>query len=91
MSRIGVFVCCAVRTSRARSMWSEWRKSRQAARRALRAYQQVQRVLTQPGDDPREDRVGQARRRGSGFLLAAHAHENLPQDGCLCGIEPLHV
>ncbi len=67
------------------------RRGRQAARRALRAYLQVHVFGPRPGDDPREDRVGETRRRGGGFLLAAHAHENLPQDGGLCGIEPLHV
>ena len=61
----------------------------QAARRALRGQLQVHLLRSRPGDDPREDRFGEAGRRGGGVLLAAHAPENLPQNRADGGSEPI--
>ena len=90
MARIGVFICwCGENIARTVDVERVAQAGGRAARRALRAELQVHVLGPGPGDDPRENRVREAGRRGGGLLLAAHAPADLPQDCGQRGSEPL--
>ena len=82
MARIGVFICwCGENIARTVDVRAGDGGSGRVARRALRGELQVHVLGPRPGADPRADRGREARRRGGGLLLAAHAPEDLPHGG----------